>query len=58
MRVDVVNDLDDICRNIFEQIYNIFFKCIQGLGEGLRLARRRASRDRSVEGKLAEVVDR
>ena len=34
------------------------FLFVKGLGEGLRLARRRASRDRSIEGKLAEVVDR
>ena len=35
-----------------------YFLFVKGLGEGLRLARRRASRDRSIEGKLAEVVDR
>ena len=38
--------------------HDIFYQSLQGLGEGLRLARRRASRDRSIEGKLAEVVDR
>ena len=35
-----------------------YFLFVKGLGEGLRLARRRASKDRSIEGKLAEVVDR
>ena len=35
-----------------------YFLFVKGLGEGLRLARRRASGDRSIEGKLAEVVDR